>query len=170
MEISEKKEIVIEDKNVGVVSTDYGYPTLQKSLKYGGIAGIVMAAISVLVGITAGTENAGWDYLKYIVLGVALGMQLNNYKSYLPSGKIFKDGLVIGAYTSVIAAVVMSGIDFLVNATGLETSFVNKFMLETDSLGSMLTVFGLSIIEGVVYGMILTFVWLQLLKDKKPAE
>jgi hypothetical protein len=170
MEYSEKNEIVIVDKNENVKSTDYGYPLLQKSLLYGGISGLVMVFISIVIGATAGVENAGWDYLKYIILGLALGHQLNNYKTYLPSGKIFKDGLVAGTYTSIIAALVMSGVDFLVSLTGFETSFANKFRLDTDSLGGALTVVGLSSIECVVYGLILTFVWLQLLKDPKPAE
>ncbi len=170
MEVSDKNEIVIVDKNEQVKTTDYGYPVFQKSLYYGGLAGIAMVLISIVIGLTAGTENPGWDYLKYIILGLALGHQLNTYKDYLPSGKIFKDGLVVGAYTSIVAAVVMSGIDFLVSMTGFETSFANKFRLEADSFGGVLTIVGLSAIECVVYGMILTFVWLQLLKDPKPAE
>lgn len=170
MEFSDKNEIVIVDKNENVKTTDYGYPIFQKSLYYGGIAGIAMVLISIVIGLLAGTETPGWDYLKYIILGLALGHQLNNYKDYLPSGKIFKDGLVVGAYTSIIAAVVMSGIDFLVSMTGFETSFANKFRLEADSFGGVLTIVGLSAIECVVYGLILTFVWLQLLKDPKPAE
>ena len=170
MEVSEKDKIVVVDKNENVRSTDYGYPIFQKSLMYGGIAGIAMVLISIVIGAIAGTETPGWDYLKYLVLGAALGLQLQNYKSYLPSGKIFKDGLVVGAVTSGIAAVVMSGIDFLVSMTGFETSFANKFRLDADSFGSSLTIVGLSVIECLVYGMILTFVWLQLLKDAKPAE
>lgn len=170
MKSSERNEIVVVDKNVGVRTEDYNFPFKRKSLIYGSAAGVSMVIVSLLIAMVTGNEQPGWDYLKYIFLGVALGMVLNNYKSYLPEGKVFKDGMVLGLYTSVIAAIVMVMLNFVINLLGIETTFAGKFGIEADSFGSILTILGLLAIECIGYGLILTFAWLQLLKDPKPAE
>lgn len=170
MQVTERDEIVIVDKNETVKSEDYGFPFYRNGLVYGIVSGLLMSAISLLAAGFTGEGVTALDFLKYIVLGLALGVLLNRYKEYLPSGKIFKDGLQLGLFTSVVAALTLSLINLLGSTLGMESAFFNKFGLEVDSFANALVVNGLLVMEGIVFGGILTFVWLQFLKDAKPAE
>lgn len=170
MEVTEKNEIVVVDKNETVRSEDYGFPFYQNGLAYGLISGLLMSAFSLLAAGFSGEGGVAWDFLKYIVLGLALGVLLNRYKEYLPAGKIFKDGLQLGLFTSVVAAVTLALVNLLGSTVGMESAFFDKFGLEVDSFANALVVNGLLVMEGIVFGGILTFVWLQFLKDPKPAE
>ncbi|PHN07657.1 hypothetical protein [Flavilitoribacter nigricans] len=170
MEVSEKNEIVVVDKNENVRSEDYGFPFYQKGTTYGLTAGAIMGAISLIISSLVGEDNVGWDFVKYLALGLVLGQLLNKYKSFLPSGKVFKDGMVLGMFTSFVAAVTMAAINLVVSLFGLESGVLQKFGLEVNSFMDSVMINGLMIFECLVFGLILTFVWLQLLKDEKPAE
>lgn len=170
MEESKRDEIVIVDKRKNVKSEDYGFPFRKRVTQYGLATGLIMSAVSIVISAIAGTDNIGWDFLKYLVLAFALGRLLKEYKTYLPAGKVFKDGLVLGMYTSFVVAITMTAVNLIVGLIGLEYGFLQKYGMEADSFGHTLLINGLMIFECVVFGMILTFIWLQLLKDAKPAE
>jgi hypothetical protein len=153
-----------------VRSENYGFPFYQKGINYGLTAGAIMGAISLLINSLIGANDIGWDFAKYLVLGIVLGRLLNKYKEFLPAGKVFKDGMVLGLFTSFVAAVTLAVINLGVGLLGLESGMVQKFGLEAETFISSLMMNGLMIFECLVFGMILTFVWLQLLKDPKPAE
>jgi len=170
MEYSERNEIVIVDKNEQVRSENYGFPFYRKGAVYGLTAGLIMSAVALIIGLLAGPESLGWDFLKYLVLGFVLGRLLSLYKAYLPSGKVFKDGILLGLYTAFVAALTMAAVNLIVGLAGMETGILQKFGLEAATFGEALALNGLLIFECLVFGLILTFVWLQLLKDPRPAE
>lgn len=171
MEVSEKNEIVIIDKNENVVSEDYGFPFYRKGTQYGLIAGAIMSGIALLVNaLTSDSAIIGWGFIKYLALGLVLGQLLNNYKRYLPEGKLFKDGMVLGLYSSSVAAVTLAVLNILINLLGIGAGSIEKFGLPNNSFGNMLVVNGLLVFECIVFGLVLTFAWLQLLKDPQPAE
>ena len=165
MEVSKKDEIVIVDKNENVETKNYGFPFYRKGLTYGLFSGLIMGGISLLISLIVGEDRIGWDFLKYLVLGLALGQLLNTYKTYLPEGKVFKDGMQLGIYTSFVAAVTMAVLTLVISLLGVESGILQKYGLESDSVGDALLINGLMVFECLVFGMILTFVWLQSLKD-----
>lgn len=170
MEVKEKDQIVIVDKNENVRSEDYGFPFYRRGISYGIGTGVLMGAISLLISALFQPSNAGWDYLKYIIMGVVLWRLLSNYKTYLPEGKVFKDGMLLGLLTAFVAALTMAVLILIAALAGMDSLFLTRYGLEPGTLGNALVLSSWAALEGMVYGLILTFVSLQFLKDGKPAE
>lgn len=165
MDVKEKDEIVIVDKNETVKSNDHGYPFYRRGIAYGAGVGAAMGLISILIRMMS-PESVGWDYLKYIVMAVAFGIMLKNYKSYLAKGQIFKDGLLLGALATGVASLVMAAISFFAIWMGLDSPYLTE-LREPNSLLNALALSSWTVLEGLTYGMLITFVWLLLLKDGK---
>lgn len=170
MRESEKNEIVVVDKEMNVSSKDYGFPFYRQGLIYGGIAGVLMSIFALLISGIASEGSPGVDFLKYLILAVAVWMVIKSYKTHLPRGKVFKEGLRIGVYTSFVAAITMLVINVIISLIGVETGVQEKFGMVADSLGNVLVINGLMVFETLVFGVIATFVSVQFMKDKSSTD
>jgi hypothetical protein len=135
------------------------------------ISGILMGMFLIILELTGQGANEGLKMVKYVFLGALLFYSLSAYKKSLPDGKIFKNGILLGLYTSFIAALSLIIFSALITGlTGGEIAF-SKFTLDASAgLSQLLTLDILLFFEVIVFGMILTFISLQYLKDRKPTD
>lgn len=169
MDLKEKEEIVIVDKNETVRSENYGFPFYRRGAIYGVAMGVLMGTASILISLLFEPQSVGWDYLKYIILAFGLWKLLSNYKTYLPAGKIFKDGMLLGLFTSFVAAMAMAGVILVATLAGVDSPYLIHFDRDPETLLNALALSGWAAMDGMTYGLILTFVFLLFLKDSEPA-
>jgi hypothetical protein len=144
-------------------------PFYRMSINYGLLAGALMGIFLAFGGFYITGDQASFGFAKYLILSVALGVLLNQVKVASPEGSTFKDGITYGFMTTIIAAITTAVITLLVNGTGEAVTIQPYFNTSSgEALGSFVLA-GIVFFEGLVAGLILTFIWLQLLKDRKPA-
>jgi hypothetical protein len=137
--------------------------------RLGLISGILMSIFLFALDFLELGSSSGMKMLKYVILGGILLYGLQMYKRTLPKGQIFKKGILFGLYTTFISAITL--IAAILVAYSLIPGFsLIKFSLEAVSLKDILLLEGVVFFEILIFGMILTFIWLQYLKDREPAE
>lgn len=155
-------------KSYEPMSQSYNYaPLTKRAIVYGLIAGVLMSLFLSVSGFFITGDNAGFGFLKYIILGAALVTLLNQVRKVSPPGIFFKNGLVSGLFTSVTAAVVSVIATLLFNTKeALEgpVSSAGEIALNRGVLA------GFTFFETFVAGIILTFICLQFLKSGGPAK
>ena len=137
-------------------------PLTKRAIVYGLIAGLLMSLFLSVSGFFITGDNAGFGFLKYIILGAALVPLLSQVRKVSPPGIFFKNGLVTGLFASVTAAVVSVIATLLFNTKeALEgpVSGAGEVMLNRGTLA------GFTFFETFVAGIILTFICLQFLKS-----
>lgn len=144
----------------------------QRSLLGGIVAGLLTTLFLAFSGFYITGENAGMGFAKYIVLGAVLGVLLYQLKAASPGGQTFKQGIVVGMATSVVAAIITAIGTLIINSMGqVDAATIYPYFKEASS--EMLSAFvlaGVTFFEGIVAGLILTFIWLQIFKDRKRAK
>jgi hypothetical protein len=137
--------------------------------KLGLISGILMSLFLFALDYLALGSSSGMKMLKYVILGGILLHGLRMYKHTLPKGQIFKQGILFGAYTTFVSALTLIAAILVAYSLIPDFSLI-KFSLEAATLKDILLLEGVVFFEILIFGMILTFIWLQYLKDRKPAE
>lgn len=109
-------------------------------------------------------------FLKYIILAVVLGFALNNYKRYLNRDTIFKNGVLYGAYITLVSATVLTLVNMAI-FNFVDGFTVEKFGIAANDFSDFFSISGAIFFEVFVFGMIITFIILQFLKSTfKPNE
>jgi hypothetical protein len=146
------------------------FPHYAKSIRFGMLAGLGMGLYLVLINLLAQGPHPLLSFLKYLILGGFLAVILYQYKKASPAGKTFKNGIRLGLFTSLVAALMLLAFNVLVFASAKELVIITKFQLAADNLFNAVIINGVLFFETLVFGMILTFICLQFLKDPAPAE
>ncbi len=147
--------------------TDDNFQYWSKILKNGLWAGLTMMAYLVLLELSNSDHTIWLKFVKYIFLAMILGILLKNAKNYYPPVAFFKQGIKLGAGTSIIAGLVLMGFNFLLFLVMPDLS-LNKFSLEASNIGQLIILDVVILFEIFVYGMIITFICLQFLKYQNP--
>jgi hypothetical protein len=131
----------------------------------GVVSGVLMSTFLAFTGFYISGDHAGVGFAKYIILGATLGILLSNVKQNTPGGATFKNGISFGLVSSGIAAITLSIMTIIINSFG-ETSTIKPYFQQSSgqALNTMVLA-GVTLVETFVAGMILTFIWLQFLKD-----
>lgn len=166
MEIAEN----IKHKQVIKEPQESRFPFYTKGLVGGIMAGIGMGLGLLLINSKIEGVHTGWSFAKYLVLGLILSMLIGEYKASSAKGKTFKDGIVLGGFTTLCSAVVLIVFNTLINALGIDSIQTTRYNVEADSLSNILMLNGVLFFECFVFGMVFTFIWLQFFKDAKPAQ
>ena len=137
------------------------------ALTYGAVAGLLMSIFIGVSGFYITGDNAGFGFLKFLILAAALYPLLVKVKRNTLAGKSMKVGGFVGLKAGLAAGVV-SGIVILffnqkmalsASADGPSDYAINQFVLA-----------GISFFECVVASLILSLIFLQFLKDDRPAK
>lgn len=131
------------------------------------LAGILMAAFLILVQV-AQTDHSPWlKFVKYFILAAFLGLALKKTKNDHAPLTFFKRGIQLTIGISLVAGITLVLINSLLYFLAPEMTF-NKFTLEAENVGELLILNVALLFEVFVYGMILGFIFLQLLKYQDP--
>lgn len=141
------------------------YKIWPNAMGLGTVAGILMAAYLLILQIAGAESSIGLKFFKYLFLLLVLGLGISAYRRHNPTSTFFKNGIVVGAYTTLISALTVVIINFLISIIAPEFSF-NKFNLEINTPGDFLATSGAIFFEILVFGMIGTFIFLQYLKGE----
>lgn len=148
---------------------EHGFPFFRTAVSYGLISGAIMGLYLVLLNAFTEDPSTFAKFMKHLVMIPLIGMAISAYKRALPEGKIFKDGLKLGLLISAITAVTLSMLNFILYFIAPALTF-EQFMNESNDLGSVFINSAYLFVEVFVFGLIITFCWLQFKKDGKPAD
>ena len=140
---------------------------------FGGLAaGLLVSIFLAFGGFYITGDHAGIGFAKYLFLAVILGVILYQLKIASATGRTFKRGIVIGMLTSVVAAITTAVGALIVNSTdSINAMTLYPYFGEASSeLLSSFVLSGITFFEGIVAGLILTFIWLQIFKDRSRAK
>lgn len=147
-------------------------PSSSYDLNYGKVSitrGIQAAALMALylfaLNYMGGSDIVVMKFMKYLFLGVVLFLTLKRFQEILPNGDLFKNGILLGAYTCMVSGLVLAIINTFTVGINADLAF-QKFGLESEGLANTLVVSGSLFFEVFVMGMILTFIILQGLKRR----
>lgn len=138
----------------------------RKAIFLGLGSGVLMSFFLATSGFYITGDSAGIGFAKYLVLAAALGVLLSQVKRRTPGGKTFKNGIAVGMLLSLASAVTTAIVTIIVNSTIDPATIQSYFQQDINNL----TLAGVTLFEGIVAGMILTFIWLQILKDRRHTE
>ncbi|MEL6941350.1 MAG: hypothetical protein AAFO82_01670 [Bacteroidota bacterium] len=164
--IRQERITITREKNVKKAGTDQSNKVVyNKALRNSIITAALMAAYLFIVQIIASPETA--SYIKPASYLIMLGMfyfTLKDYKSQLPKGKIFTKGSLLGLFMSAITSAILVAV-----MTALKFIFGNvefsKFTKEVDTFNEMITFDWILLFQTFVFGIIVTFIVLQGIKD-----
>jgi len=151
------------------ITNEKTFPFYRYGNTQGLVAGSIMAAYLLLLQAFGFDHSPGLKMVKYLFLGLILYRALQSYRDYLPEGQLFKFGIGLGAYITVISSLVVLAGNILAYSIGDRFAF-NKFTFESHNMAEVLLIDGILFFEIWVFGMILTFICLQALKSPKPAK
>jgi hypothetical protein len=145
-------------------------PLYRRAIVFGLLAGVIIGLFSTFQGFYITGNSALVGFAKYLILAGFLGVLLNRSKIATPSGETFTAGISVGMLASVVAAITTALISlfssYYYGAETISSYFGDKASLSLNAW----TLAGVTLFEGIVAGMILTFIWLQLLKDPRPTS
>lgn len=136
-------------------------PLTKRGILYGAVAGTLMSLFLPVSGFFITGDNAGFGFLKYLILGAVLVLLLFRAKKLTPPVLFFKNGMVSGLFTSVTAAVVSVIATLLFNTKEALSTPVTEAGEVALNRGVLA---GFTFFETLVAGIILTFILLQFLK------
>jgi len=142
----------------------FAYPYLKKGMVLGMQAGAGMALILTILQFSEWQMSfVYWRYVKYLVLFGFLVYGIKQGQSEMGNNWRFDYGIRIGAIATAVSAMTV----LLIN--GLYFTFVDgydfsKFNKEVVDVPTFWVVNGAVFVEIIVFGMIATFLALQLLK------
>jgi len=142
-------------------------PLTRSAIFYGAIAGLLMSLFLSVSGFYITGDNAGFGFLKYIILGAALVWLMIKTRNSTAPGLHFKNGIVTGLFASLTAAVVNVIAILIFGGKHALSGPLNEVGAVALNRG---TLAGITFFETIVAGMILTFIMLQFLKGNKPAR
>lgn len=139
----------------------------QKAIFLGLGSGVLMSFFLATSGFYITGDSAAVGFAKYLVLAAALGVILSQVKRRTPGGTTFKNGIAVGMLLSLVAALTTALLTIIVNGTIDPNTIQPYFQEASEPAVSSIILAGITFFEGIVAGMILTFIWLQVLKDRR---
>lgn len=141
------------------------FPFFRYGSRKGMVAGLLMGAYLLILQVGVAEPSSLLRFLKYLILAAVLGFSIYQYREHLPKGKVFRNGILLGLYITFVSALTLVAFNGLVYAVNADWA-IDKFSLEPGSLGEFLVIDGVLFFEILVYGLILTFIWLQYFKSQ----
>ena len=144
-----------------------GFNFYQFGTMEGVIAGAIMVALLFLVESTGvqGGMHIFMQFAANIVLAGVIAYSLNKYKQYLPVGSVFRSGMLMGAYISIVTGAIIVLANLILTLL-VPVAGISLFGMSALGLGDALLIsFGMFIVT-FVNGMIITFICLQFMKEK----
>ena len=130
---------------------------------YGILAGVLMGAFLGLLQAVDYDKSIAMKFVKYIFLIGIIGLAIKRYMKYLTPTTVFQNGIKMGAAITLIAAVTLA-LANIATYSIFGPGSVDKFAYSVDSVGGALILEGVTFFEVLVFGMIITFCWVQGLK------
>ena len=130
-------------------------------------AGVIIGILQIFVFGAEEGVNIGMGLLPYLIFIPFLWYGLSTYRKTLAGGEVFKNGIILGFYISVIGAITAALITLIGSISGL------AIMRESgeELLFGNLAVYGFfQVLIGTVFGMLITFILLQGMKSDVPAD
>ncbi len=176
IKMTTEEEIIIRDKrNTLSLNTNRNTPFLKpfnfygNGLRLGLIGGAAMSIYLLTINALGFEDSVGVKYLKYFILLGILIYGLNSQKERLGKAYTFRSGMAYGLFISLVSATVLLVASLL--SYGLADSLAfQKFNIDGGEFGLTAVVGALIFIETFVYGMIMTFITLQFLKNGEVNE
>jgi hypothetical protein len=139
----------------------------RKAIFLGIGSGALMSFFLATSGFYITGDSAAVGFAKYLVLAAALGVLLSQVKRRTPGGKTFKNGIGVGMLLSLVSAITTAVLTIIVNSI-IDVSTIQPYFQQGSGAEiSSIVLAGVTFFEGIVAGMILTFIWLQILKDRR---
>lgn len=139
------------------------FNTTNLSAKWGILGGIGMAFTLLLFQISGNDYSPSLKLVNYIFLLVAVTVCLSVLKKKY-SGDFFVKGLSTGIKLGLIAGVFLAAVNVILYLISPELAF-SKYSLIPDSPMDMFFISAVLFFESFVFGGIMTFITLQLLKN-----
>ncbi len=136
----------------------------------GVVGGLVMVFYLAFLGLTGYHDAIHFKFFKYLFLFGVLVYGLYRYRLYLRKGAFFKNGILLGMYISFVAGLTLFVGNFLTQALAGDTIVFSKFNTIATTLPEFIVINAVIFFEVIVFGMISTFIALQLMKDKARAK
>lgn len=134
----------------------------QTSLKYGIAAGLAMS-LTLLAFQSFSFDYAPWLKLtKYLFL-IGFIAALISYVKQVNSGDFFASGMIAGLRASGYAALTLALVNLIIFMILPDFAF-SKYTLVPDRIFDALSISGILLFEIFVFGGIITFFFLQMLK------
>lgn len=130
------------------------------------VGGLLMSIFLAFAGFYITGDSAGMGFVKYIILAATLGVLLSNVKRNTPEGSTFTNGISVGLVSSGVAAVTLAIMTVVINSFGDTATIQPYFQQASGEALSTAVLAGITLVETFVAGMIITFIWLQFLKDR----
>lgn len=146
--------------------TKASYPFFNGTLKYGLIAGGLIAAFFFALQFTGMGNNIGMKYFGYGILGIILAIGLKDYDRFLKTGATFKNGMSFAIQVTAIAGATLVLINVITFSLGSSLVF-SKYGVEATDFSTLLMISGALFLEIMVAGLVFTFISLQYLKSRK---
>lgn len=146
--------------------TKEDYPFFISSMKYGIIAGGVIALFFFLLQSMGMEDAIGLKYAGYGILGIILAIGLTDYDRFLSTGTTFRNGMTYAAQIALFTGLTMIAINVITFLSGSGLVF-SKYGVEATSFPKLLMISGALFLEIMVAGLIFTFIVLQYLKSRR---
>lgn len=142
--------------------------TLTKAaLLYGAVAGVLMSIFIGVSGFYIYGDNAGFGFLNLLILGAAIYLLLVRTKDKTPAGTSVKHGILTSLTAGVSAGVVTAAASVFLNGRNTLESGVDNV---ADKAGNQFVMGGISFFLCLVASIIFSLIFMQLLKDDRPAR
>lgn len=134
-------------------------------LAWGIVAGLGMGAYILLLHAIGAVDIIALKFMKYLVLAGILGTVLSKYRKLNSTATFFQNGISIGSVISFTSAITFLLVNFVVTILTPALSFT-KFGKTVDTPFDFLVISGGTFFEILVFGLIGTFIWIQILKRR----
>ena len=130
---------------------------------YGTLAGVLMGLFLGFLQAINYDQSIAMKFVKYIFLIGVIGLALKRYVRYLHPDTYFQNGIKMGAAITLVAAFVLSVVNIIAFSI-FGPGSIDKFAYVADNTGTALVLEGVTFVEVLVFGMIITFCWVQGIK------
>ncbi len=140
------------------------YNVTAAAAKWGLMAGVTLGVVQLFILSNQQKVNIGQGLYGFFLFAPFLYLAINEYRKRLAGGEVFKNGLILGFQTSVIASVTMASMTLIGSLMGVGDP-------EGGAIFANVAVYSFfQIIIGLVFGMIFVFIFLQGMKSDIPAD
>lgn len=137
--------------------------TSNLSTKYGIGAGLLMALFLFIIQMSGNDFSPFVKLGKYLVLALTIVVALNVFKEKI-NGDIFIKGIGLGSKLSLIAGLILVGLNYALYFMYPEIAF-SKYSIKPINFREVTMISGVLFFETLVFGSLITFMTLQFLKD-----
>lgn len=169
MDIAERdqsrRQEIKEKYNSSQTNNSSFFPKNNYVVSLGLIAGVLMSLYLLALNLMTNSDFGFSKYFQYLILAGFLYMALAKNEKAKAEGGVFQNGLRVGALVSIFSSLALVLTDLLFSFISPELAF-RQFNSEVVGITQHLaSSFGLAL-EVFVFGMIITFIFLQFQKNR----